>query len=72
MKIDVSLIFQVVIEFWNKHFSNKHIKNLNFKKYYAGLKFYGPRKTHTISQISKLAVDFNLRKEVPRQLVSPK
>ena len=28
MKIDVFLFFQVVIEFWNKHFNNKHIKNI--------------------------------------------
>ena len=27
MQIDVSLLFQVVIEFWNEYFNNKHIKN---------------------------------------------
>ena len=33
MQIDVSLLFQVVIEFWNEYFNNKHIKNFEIVRF---------------------------------------
>ena len=48
MKTNVSLFFQAVIEFWNKHSNTKYTKNLEivliFQNYFAGINFTGDEK----------------------------